>query len=364
MGGVVGGLVGGLTNSFIGSAGLNQAGVNSPVTTQQLQDAAAQQQAALAQQNALVQALQGANGVGNQSAVFNQLQGVANGTGPNPAQAMLAQATGANVANQAALMAGQRGAASNVGLMARQAAQQGANAQQQAIGQGATLQANQSLGALGQMGGIAGQQVGEQQNAISGANSAALQNQANLLGIQNQANQMTLQTQAANRATQAQIIGGLMGGLGSAAQMIPGASNPAKGMSMAGGPMDAGGAAESGAMLAAEGGEIESGPQSMYGKMMAQGGKVPVLLSPGEKVLTPQQALEAAKGKASPMKEGKKVPGKPAVGGAKNDYANDTVPDKLAAGSVVLPRSVTQSKDADEKARAFVAAIMAKKGKL
>ncbi len=82
----------------------------------------------------------------------DMLQGIANGTGPNPAQAMLNQQTGANVAQQAALMAGQRGAGANVGLMARQAAQQGAGIQQQAVGQGATMQANQSLGAIGQMG--------------------------------------------------------------------------------------------------------------------------------------------------------------------------------------------------------------------
>ncbi len=102
---------------------------------------------------AQVGAMQGLQNVaGQQQMTADMLQGIANGTGPNPAQAMLNQQTGANVAQQAALMAGQRGAGANVGLMARQAAQQGAGIQQQAVGQGATMQANQSLGAIGQMG--------------------------------------------------------------------------------------------------------------------------------------------------------------------------------------------------------------------
>lgn len=95
---------------------------------------------------------------------------------------------------------------------------------------------------------------------------------------------------------------------------------------------------------------------------LASGGKVPVLLSPGEKVLSPEKAKKAADGKISPMAEGKKVPGKPKVGGAKNDYANDTHKDALEPGSVVLPRSVTQSKDAEKKAIAFIQAVMAKHG--
>jgi len=99
------------------------------------------------------QAAQGLQDVyGQQQGTAGQLQGIVQGTGPNPAMAALNQRTGENVANQAALMAGQRGAGANVGLMARQSAQQGGNLQQQAVGQGATMQAQQSLNALGQMG--------------------------------------------------------------------------------------------------------------------------------------------------------------------------------------------------------------------
>lgn len=95
---------------------------------------------------------------------------------------------------------------------------------------------------------------------------------------------------------------------------------------------------------------------------LAEGGKVPVLLSPGERVLSPDKAKQAAQGQANPMAEGKKVPGKPKVGGAKNDYANDTVKDQLEPGSIVIPRSVSQGKNAEKESIKFVRAIMARKG--
>lgn len=181
-----------------------------------------------------IQGLQ--NVLAQQQGTAGQLQGIANGTGPNPAQAALNQATGQNIANQAALMAGQRGAGSNVGLLARQAGQQGAGIQQQAVGQGATMQAQQQMnainalgaqeaamgatnqniagigaglnaqqqaalaaqygqgaGAVGQLQSGIGQQfgqgattVGEQQNAL-GMNAGIAQNQVgNLMGAANQ----------------------------------------------------------------------------------------------------------------------------------------------------------------------------------
>ena len=116
----------GVSNPLNAGADPRFGNIQAPITNQMGLDSITQAQNQLAQQNAFVQALQAQNGIGNQSNVYNQLQNVANGTGPNPAQAMLANATGQNVANQAALMAGQRGSNANVGLMARQAAQQGA----------------------------------------------------------------------------------------------------------------------------------------------------------------------------------------------------------------------------------------------
>ena len=146
------------------------------------------------------QRLRNQSGIENQQNVFQQAQNLsgqygqlAQGQGPNPAQNMLAQATANNIANQNALMAGQRGAGANAGLIARQAAQQGAGVQQQAAGQAATLGAQQQIAAMGGqqaqqqlMGGLAGNQV---QQGLSGTQlqgQIALSNQGNAFNRMNQ----------------------------------------------------------------------------------------------------------------------------------------------------------------------------------
>jgi hypothetical protein len=330
-------------NIFSGSkgAGFNAVGAD----PQQLHTAYNQTQDEIAKQNQFVQALQAVNGIGNQAQVFqqqqnlsNQLQNVADGTGPNPAQNMLNQATGQNIANQTALMAGQRGASQNAGLIARQAAQQGAATEQQAVGQAATMQAQQQINALGQLGqqqanmaNLATNQVGQLQTAQQQATNASLQQQSNLMGLQSSANSSNAAIQGEVAKGQMNLFGNVTGGIGSALGL-------------------------------AKGGEVHTGPQSnavMHMLGMAEGGAVPAVLSPGEKVVTPEQV---AKG-ANPIKDGKTVPGKAKVKGAVNSYANDVVPAKLEEGSIVIPRSITQAKDADKKAAEFVAAILAKKGK-
>ncbi len=155
------------------------------------------QGAAIQGQGNLANQLGGAGGIGAQTGAIGnlqgilgaqqgtagQLQGIANGTGPNPAQAMLNQQTGENVANQAALMAGQRGAGANVGLLARQAAQQGAATQQQAVGQGATLEAQQQMNAINALTGNQAAQAGTAGQiagigaGLTGAQQAALAQQ-------------------------------------------------------------------------------------------------------------------------------------------------------------------------------------------
>jgi hypothetical protein len=303
----------------------------------------------LAQYQQFLQALQASNGVGNQSNVYNQLQGIASGTGPNPAQAMLAQATGANNANQAALMAGQRGAGANAGLIARQAAQQGAANQQNSAGQAATLQANQSLNALGQAGQIAGNQVNQTQAAAQGVNSAALQGQSNLINAQNNANS----TNAQIASTQAQSAGDLIGGI-----LNGGASLLTSKGGIAG--------------LFADGGEVgetevgktidPSGPKSFVGRhmLMAKGGRAEganAMVSPGEVRLRKEQVEQVARG-ADPMKVGEKIPGKASVKG--DSLKNDTVPKHLNEGDIILPRHITTHPDAPAKAAEFVKAILAK----
>jgi hypothetical protein len=227
----VGGLLGtaGGVNGT-GIQGPSQATILNPTTTAQAQQQYGNAQNALAQQQGFVNAVNQANGVGNQSQVFNALSGVANGTGPNPAQAQLAQATGQNVANQAALMAGQRGSGANVGLMARQAAQQGAATQQQAAGQAATLQSQQQLNALNAQGNIATNQANQQANAVQGLNSATQGEQGQILGgiaSQNNANvAMQSNVNEANAGLagktmqgQSALLGGAINGISSVASM-------------------------------------------------------------------------------------------------------------------------------------------------
>lgn len=114
------------------------------------------------------------------------------------------------------------------------------------------------------------------------------------------------------------------------------------------------------AMPIAQGAQATAGmPQHVF---FADGGTVPALVSPGERYLPPAAVKQVAQGKKSPMKAGSKIPGKPVVGGAKNDYANDTVSKKLEKGGIVIPRSITQGDDAEEKAHAFISAILAHQG--
>lgn len=307
----------GLLPKLVGNAGTGIPGpeaatIQNPVTSDQVNQATTGAQATLAQQQALLAALQGQKGIQNQSNVFNQGQqlagqmaqangignqvgamsqqqalnsglaannGAANvgqvygqgqqlagqlaganavqnqsgalaaqqqlaqqqqalagqygqvaaGQGPNPAQAMLNNATGQNVAQQAALMAGQRGAGANAGLIARQAAQQGAGIQQNAVGQAAQMQAQQQLAAMqGQaaqqqaigatqqnVAGIAGQQLAAQQAqqaALAGQAAQQVGMQQTGIGAQGalsgqqiaqqQAQQQALASQAANQVGQ------------------------------------------------------------------------------------------------------------------------------------------------------------------
>lgn len=462
--------------------GFQASGVNiTPGTNAaQLGNAYNQAQYGIGQSANLMNQLQGQNGIQNQSNVYNQLQGVANGTGPNPAQAQLAQATGQNVANQAALMAGQRGATANPGLIARQAAQQGASTQQQAAGQAANLQAQQSLNAINAQGQIAQNQVNQLGQGVNAYNQAA-QNEQNALQSANTAyNNANVSQQAGinnvnasiaqgNQQASNNLLGGLFSGASGAISAAFGAEGgvvkkmadggdaddaPSEGtanlgdqgytsqansggaqigtaapapsgpnpFSSGGGKSSGGGsglsslismladggfaaptpvgqidigkapsapgqsanpfnpnenkqASQSGSYLSSwlknkgqmpgqtvAGGPMDAGSPDTGMMTAAKGGKVPALLSPGERYLPPQEAKKVAMGKENAMRAGKKVPGKAPVGGAKNDYANDIVPAKLEEGGIVIPRSITQGKDAPKKAAEFVRKHLAKKG--
>lgn len=285
------------------------ANILQPATVAQADTQYGNVNAGLGNQAGFLQALQAQNGIQNQQDVFGQLQGVANGTGPNPAQAQLANATGANIANQSAMMAGQRGSSANPGLIARQASMQGGNIQQQAAGQAASLQAQQSLNALNQMQGLATNQVNQQSNATNAYTNSALGAQQNVLGAigaQNNANvgmTSNMNTTAGGLAQgvagqQGGLMGNLMGGVGSAMNMLGGGSSAAGAGGAASGAADWGGigemAGDSGgiadvASMAATGGKVGDLPKVR----MANGGDV----APTDGT-TPLQLVDAS---ATPM---------------------------------------------------------------
>jgi hypothetical protein len=286
--------------------------VTSPVSFGEVNAANQQATSAVNQQQAFVNALMAAQpgAMQNQQFVSDQLIQQAQGLGPNPALAQLNQATGQNVANQAALMAGQRGAGANAGLIARQIAQQGAGVQQQAVGQGAIMQAGQQLAAQNQLQNLTGQQIGQNQNALTGLNQFSQGNQGNLLNAMGQFNN-------------AQV--GMQGNMNSANAGVAGinANNQAKGF---GGLLNGVG----GFLGLAEGGVVpDGGPASAFGRHLASymaGGTVPGVAN--------------------------------AAGDSKS---NDTVPAMLSPGEIVIPRSVVNSANPAENAAKFVAAVMAKK---
>jgi hypothetical protein len=351
----------------------------------------------------------------NEQALQQQLAQQAVGQGPNPAQAALNQSTGANVANQAALAASQRGASSNVGLLERQAAQQGAQTQQQAVGQSATLQAQQQLaaqqGELALQGNV-GQQAGQLYNSSIQGNTA--QN-ANLVQNYGQAQQINAGIAGQNAAAGNATIGGIASGVGAAGTALAGnlSSTPATtGISSV--P-----SASSYTMPAfgsyADGGEVSDvqpqprpmaptpalntegiGPISFAGKYLnapaptgqsaqsstnngiTSNGNAPIINAGGAgggsadsglgATLTTMATIAALAlnkgGDVKPVKgevlaaKGKMVPGKAKVKG--DSLKNDHVPAMLSPGEIVIPRSIAQGPNAATNAARFVQQVLAK----
>ncbi len=379
----IGGIIGGSGGQGAGfnAASPQNSSIVSPTDIRQFQNNLT---SGLGQQQSLYDALAAQNGVGNQSAVFqqqqalaNQLQQSANGQGPNPAQAQLAQATGANTANQAALMAGQRGTSGNAGLLARQAAMQGGANQQAAAGQAATMGAQQQIAARqqlmqqqGAMAGLAGQQVGQQQQQGNAYTQNALGATTGFLnaatGLQSNANNANASIAGGNAKNQAGLLGGLLGGAGSAMGLAQGGEVPypvKKDANYAiGGDVQGG---QGGSTLAAfmngqQGGIQDFGAapsDTVTGHKMPKGLNTSGAIAggPGDAMGMPvaDMTMMASKGAL--------VPGTPKQNG--NHASNDTVNAVLTPHEIVLPLSVTQAKDAPEKARAFVAAILAKNGR-
>jgi len=377
-------------------------------TPEQAQQLYQQQQNQLAQQQAFTQALmaQSPQAIATQQQLLGQLGRQAQGLGPSVAQQQLAQATGQNVAQTAALMGSQRGARANVGLVGRQAALAGMGAQQQAAGQAATLRAQEQLAAQQAAAGLTGQQLGQ----ISGAQQLGLQGtagaQSNILNQISRQNEINAQIARGNQQFQSQLTGGLMGAAAQIPFMADGgmvednddshhywqdiANEFSKGFQP---QQDTGGYKAGQAIGTALGKGIKglfspsvSGQTTggysganlgvdttmpgavnpmatsedigAYKLPFAKGGKVPAMVSPGERYLPPAEVKKVAHGEKEPLHAGKKIPGQAKVQG--DSYSNDTVKMTLDEGGIVIPRSVLQSPNPSENARKFVDAILAK----
>jgi hypothetical protein len=384
-------------------------------SVEQAQDLYNQQQQRLAQQQQFTQALmaQSPQAIANQQMLGSQLAAATQGIGPSVAQTQLAETTGQNVKRQGALMQSTRGASGNVGLMSRNIANVGAQTQQQAAGQAATLRAQEILAARQQLQGLTGAQLGQigqaQQTGLVGTTNAQ-QNILNAIAQKN-ATEAGIQQQIAQG--QGGLLQGLMGGMmmladGGEVTQEPSneksywekfkesyANQAKQAMNT---PSESktfeGGRAMGQAMAKGVGSLFKSKPDTgtpgggyaganlnvntamptpinplatsqSIGALklpflgMAEGGKVPAMVSPGERYLPPSEVEKVKKGEKEAVHAGKKIPGKAKVDG--DNLQNDTVHATLKEGGIVIPRSVMQSDDPAEQARKFVAAVLAKK---
>src|SRR6185312_11295563 len=150
--------------------------------------------------NQISQSQQGLGGVqNNQNALAQALLAQSQGQGPNPAQAMLNQATNQNIQQNTGMIASQKGI--NPALAIRQASQNAQAANQQAAGQGAILGAQQQLGDL------YGQQANENLQNISTSGQLANQSSLGSQGI-------NAGTSAQNAAATQNTASGLLNSLG------------------------------------------------------------------------------------------------------------------------------------------------------
>lgn len=362
--------------------------IEQPFNAQEARENYANTQYDQQQQQQFLNALQGQNGIQNQSSVFQQQQGLANqlglqaaGQGPNPALSQLHQTTAQNIANQGAMMAGQRGASSNAGLMARQAAQQGGALQQQAVGQAATMGAQQQLAAQqalmqqqAMMGQTAGQQVGQQGQATMGLNQIGLQGQQNLYGMLQGQNAANVQMQSNMNNANAGIAQGnqkfqqgMLGSVGNLLGMAHG--GVVHGYADGGMTKDYSGAQSYiGQFMSGSSGQQDqsfkagndfgAGIKKGFGKAFGSSGAgIDTAAAPVESA-----GIGEVIGEAAPLALAASTGGK--VGGqamAKGDSSkNDNVPAMLSPGEIVIPRSVLQSEDPVGGSAKFVQAILAR----
>lgn len=345
------------------------------------------------------------------SNLSNALQAASQGQGPNPALEQLRQATSANVNNAAGMAASARGV--NPAVAARMAVDAGSQANQASAGQAATLAAEQQIQARNQLAqnlaSTGNLQIGTQQagtQLLGTAGGLDLSSQGINAQQAGHAADINAQVAAQNTATNQKLIGGILNGIGGAASSVAtgGLSDLAKGVSGLFGSGAAGAAEpeiEAPVMLGpsagahgglvpakmADGGQTASATKqspiydyldSAHGRQrapattvapsagaFASGGhigngsihQVPVVLSPGEKVLPPGTTPRDA---ARKIESAPKVAGRAKVDG--DSPRNDTEHGTLPAGSIVYPRSVVDSEDPEQAAASFTAALARRSG--
>jgi hypothetical protein len=314
----------------------------------QLEQTYKQKQDALQQIMNFVAATQpgSAQALASQQALNQQLTAMGQGQGPSPATALLQQQAGDIAAQQASMMAGQRGASQNVGLVGRQAAQAGMQAQQRAGSQAAILRQQEQLSALDQLRQLSGQQVEQQRLGAGQAGQATLQDQQQALQAQAQQEQMRTEMSKQQQQQKGNLLGGLIGGVGS---VLTGGLLP--GIASAG-------------LFPSIGKAVSSVPSMLFGPGSSQGPKGSNVsdytsLSEGGQVEQPEEPHQMEQPdivslllEGEKMSRGAMVPGKAKVDG--DSYSNDTVPALLSPGEIVVPRSAAKD---PEKAAAFAHSV-------
>jgi hypothetical protein len=308
------------------------------------------------QQRKFVEALnaQTPEAIAAQRQLLGQVQAQASGQGPSVAQEALSRGLGQSAAQIQSALAGQRGSAANVGLAARNIANVGAQQQQDLASQAAMLRAQETLAARQQLQGLTGQQLGQVQAGLSGQAQAA----TGLESIKQKA-------EADRAQRQGNILGQVLGAAGTVLNPLGTVIGGALGKATTGlfsGAQGPKGSNISDYTSLADGGMV-SQPSGYFqhikqGLQMAHGGKVPAMVSPGERYLPPSEVEKVAEGKKSAHKAGEKIQGKAKVSG--DSLKNDTVSKTLTEGGIVIPRSVMQSKNPADSAQKFVSAVLAK----
>lgn len=270
----------------------------------------------------------------NQNALAGQLQAQAQGAGPNPAQAMLNNATNQNIQQNAGFLASQKGI--NPAAAIRQAGQNQANMSAQAAGQGAAMQAQQQINAQNALSNLYGQVGSQALNQQNIAQQGYYAPQSINAGIS-----------TSNAKTNAGILGGLLGAGGTAMAMAHGGvvkENYADGGMI--GSMDPSVSAQQ-FFNQQVNAPIENMKIPMGSPKQAsqQGGR---LMAGG-----PMDAINA--GAVVPtmvVSSGGKVPGRAEVKG--DSLKNDVVNAKLSPGEIVIPRSIAMSENPGDAAKKFV----------